>query len=76
MSKTSIYRDVDGYWLLVGGIERGPFATLQDAEDVRDNPPPPAPDEEIYHASDRPSTVREQYEAAWAEKQSLRTRAR
>lgn len=31
------------------------------------------PDEEIYHTSDRPTTVREQYEAAWAEKQALRS---
>lgn len=72
MAEPKIYRDADGYYLLDGAIERGPFATLQDAEDVRDNPPPPPLDEEIYHNSDGPTTVREQYEASWQVKSSLR----
>lgn len=73
MADLSIYQDEDGYWLRDGDNSvAGPFPTYQDANDVRESGVEPPLDEEIYHSSDRPSTVREQYEDAWRIKQSLR----
>lgn len=69
----AIWQDEDGYWLRRGRENvAGPFPTFHDADDVRENGVPVPLDEEIYHTSDRPTTVREQYVAAWELKQSLR----